>query len=218
MALIVKQDTNGVKSLLQKGELGYDDYAAGGDTGRVYVGKGTENVALANRAEVVAAKSTADTHIARTDNPHATTKAQVGLGNVDNTSDANKPISTATQAALDLKADAADVYTKAETYTQAEVDAGLMLKVDTEDYEAMNLNRADKYLANQNVVNMVYNVDGKLVKVQYNNAVDTDYEALTYNVDGKLGNVAHYVGGVLQGNTVLNYSNGKLVAAPFVGV
>ena len=33
------------------------------------------------------------------------TKTDVGLGNVDNTSDANKPISTATQAALDLKVD-----------------------------------------------------------------------------------------------------------------
>lgn len=32
------------------------------------------------------------------------TKAHVGLGNVDNTSDANKPVSTATQNALDLKA------------------------------------------------------------------------------------------------------------------
>lgn len=32
-------------------------------------------------------------------------KSDVGLGNVDNTSDANKPISTATQTALDLKAD-----------------------------------------------------------------------------------------------------------------
>jgi hypothetical protein len=32
------------------------------------------------------------------------TKAMVGLGNVDNTSDANKPVSTATQTALDLKA------------------------------------------------------------------------------------------------------------------
>lgn len=31
------------------------------------------------------------------------TKAQVGLSNVDNTSDANKPVSTATQAALDTK-------------------------------------------------------------------------------------------------------------------
>lgn len=38
-------------------------------------------------------------------NPHNVTKEQIGLGNVDNTSDADKPISTATQNALDLKAD-----------------------------------------------------------------------------------------------------------------
>ena len=36
-------------------------------------------------------------------------KTTVWLGNVDNTSDANKPISTATQAALDLKADKSDL-------------------------------------------------------------------------------------------------------------
>jgi hypothetical protein len=33
----------------------------------------------------------------------------VGLGSVDNTTDANKPVSTATQAALDLKLNAADI-------------------------------------------------------------------------------------------------------------
>jgi hypothetical protein len=33
--------------------------------------------------------------------PSAHTKSQVGLGNVDNTSDLDKPISTATQSALD---------------------------------------------------------------------------------------------------------------------
>lgn len=38
-------------------------------------------------------------------NPHNVTKSDVGLGNCDNTSDANKPISDATQDALDLKAD-----------------------------------------------------------------------------------------------------------------
>lgn len=38
-----------------------------------------------------------------TNNPHGVTKVQVGLGNVDNTSDANKPVSTATQVALDDK-------------------------------------------------------------------------------------------------------------------
>ena len=36
-------------------------------------------------------------------------KADVGLANVDNTSDANKPISTATQSALNLKADTSSV-------------------------------------------------------------------------------------------------------------
>ena len=46
-------------------------------------------------------------HKASTSNPHGVTKAQVGLGNVDNTSDANKPISTAMQTALDLKANKA---------------------------------------------------------------------------------------------------------------
>lgn len=43
-------------------------------------------------------------HEADLDNPHVVTKAQVGLGNADNTADVDKPISTLTQTALDLKA------------------------------------------------------------------------------------------------------------------
>ena len=43
-------------------------------------------------------------HLANTSNPHSVTKSQVGLGNVDDTSDADKPISTATRKALDGKA------------------------------------------------------------------------------------------------------------------
>jgi len=42
-------------------------------------------------------------HTGNTNNPHSVTKAQVGLGNIDNTSDEGKPISNATQTALDLK-------------------------------------------------------------------------------------------------------------------
>lgn len=44
-----------------------------------------------------------ENHINNKENPHEVTKAQVGLGNVDNTSDIDKPISTAAQAALDEK-------------------------------------------------------------------------------------------------------------------
>ena len=43
------------------------------------------------------------THINNKNNPHEVTKAQVGLGNCDNTSDLDKPVSTAQQTALDGK-------------------------------------------------------------------------------------------------------------------
>jgi hypothetical protein len=48
-------------------------------------------------------------HAQSTSNPHSVTKAQVGLSNVDNTSDENKPVSAAQQAALDQKANITDV-------------------------------------------------------------------------------------------------------------
>lgn len=44
-------------------------------------------------------------HITNKSNPHSVTKSQIGLGNVDNTSDLNKPISAATQTALNKKQD-----------------------------------------------------------------------------------------------------------------
>lgn len=45
-------------------------------------------------------------HLANKSNPHGVTKSQVGLGNVDNTADKDKPVSTAMQAALDKKLNA----------------------------------------------------------------------------------------------------------------
>jgi len=47
--------------------------------------------------------STYDNHVANTNNPHGVTKNQVGLGNVDNTSDINKPVSTAQQNAINAE-------------------------------------------------------------------------------------------------------------------
>lgn len=54
-------------------------------------------------ADIDAVQSNLETHINNKSNPHEVTKAQVGLSEVDNTSDANKPISTATQNALNDK-------------------------------------------------------------------------------------------------------------------
>lgn len=47
-------------------------------------------------------------HTSNTSNPHNVTTTQLGLENVDNTSDANKPISAATQTALDSKQDSSE--------------------------------------------------------------------------------------------------------------
>lgn len=49
--------------------------------------------------------SKALSHINDTNNPHDITIAKLGYGNIDNTSDMDKPVSTATQKALDEKAD-----------------------------------------------------------------------------------------------------------------
>lgn len=47
--------------------------------------------------------TTLESHVHNTSNPHSVTKAQVGLSKVDNTSDADKPVSTAQQNALNMK-------------------------------------------------------------------------------------------------------------------
>lgn len=59
-------------------------------------------------AAINANKTAIDAHVAKQDNPHNVTAAQVGLDKVNNTSDAEKPVSTAQQAALDLKQDKTD--------------------------------------------------------------------------------------------------------------
>ena len=60
-------------------------------------------------------------HIADKDNPHEVTSEQVGLGNVDNTSDMDKPVSTAVQEAID-----------AEQTEREGADAELLTLISTE--------------------------------------------------------------------------------------
>ncbi len=76
--------------------------------------------------------STASTTYAPIANPTFTgtvsgiTKSMVGLGSVDNTSDADKPVSTATQTALDLKADlAGPTFTGTTTVDDIEIGGSL---------------------------------------------------------------------------------------------
>lgn len=63
-------------------------------------------------SDVTALETKVNNHITNKSNPHTVTKTQVGLGNVNNTSDADKPVSTAQATAI---ADAKAAGTTAQT-------------------------------------------------------------------------------------------------------
>lgn len=69
---------------------------------RTAIGAGTSNLTLGTTSTTAKAGD------------YAPTKSDVGLGNVDNTSDVNKPISTATQTALDAKASSTHTHTASQ--------------------------------------------------------------------------------------------------------
>lgn len=71
------------------------------DNGKVNKEDGKSLVSNTDIPKIGANETAIQTHISNKSNPHLVTKAQVGLGNVDNTSDVNKPISTAQQAEFD---------------------------------------------------------------------------------------------------------------------
>ena len=76
-------------------------------------------------------------HELDSNNPHDVTKIQIGLSNVDNTSDLDKPISTLTQTALNLKADDLDLTTHTSnisnphSVTKEQVGLSNVVNVDT---------------------------------------------------------------------------------------
>lgn len=56
----IYKDTDGNKGLLAEATFGLDAYTAGGDAGRVYIGTGTENIALAKKSELDAVAAIPD--------------------------------------------------------------------------------------------------------------------------------------------------------------
>ena len=98
------------------------------------------------------------------------TKTMVGLGNVDNTSDANKPVSTAAQTALDLKANSADV------------TSTLNLKANTTDVNTALATKLDKVTGKELSTNDYTNAEKtKLAAITGTNTGDQDLSALATN-------------------------------------
>lgn len=98
-------------------------------------------------------------HINNRTNPHRVTKEQIGLDQVDNTSDANKPISNATQTALNGKFSATD---------------GNALKHTIEDMP--NLVVTEGSVSHKN-----NNISLSLIQQDLKDPVNTDSILLTFN-------------------------------------
>ena len=112
-------------------------------------------------------RSTADTtltnnlqaHVSDTTNPHNVTKAQVGLGNADNTSDLDKPISTATEQALDNKVGFTDYATadKAgaiKTGNGFSVDSSGVVKAENRSKEQYETSSSNVFLSKGTLENI----------------------------------------------------------------
>lgn len=103
-------------------------------------------------------------------------KADIDLGNVDNTSDANKPVSNATQQALNNKANASDVYTKSETdgLLNGKANANdVYSKTKTDELLNVKANKSDVYTKSE--------TDTGLNKSLYNLGY---YDTMVENSDG----------------------------------
>ena len=97
---VATTSANGLMSSTDKSKL--DGITAGANK----VEASTTN----GKIKINGTETTVYTHPTGT-NPHGTTKADIGLSNVDNTSDLNKPISTAVQTALNGKANSSHTHT-----------------------------------------------------------------------------------------------------------
>lgn len=83
--------------------LPYKAVGGGGGGGAVDSVNGKTGVVVLSASDVGAATTAQGAKADTAVQPAGLTKAAVGLGNVDNTSDANKPVSTAQAAAINAK-------------------------------------------------------------------------------------------------------------------
>lgn len=70
--------------------------------------KATQDASGNTITSTYATKTELDTHISNKSNPHGVTKAQIGLGNVDNTADANKTVASASKLTTARKINGVD--------------------------------------------------------------------------------------------------------------
>ena len=149
-------------------------------------------------------------HLSNNSNPHNVTKSQVGLGNVDNTSDVNKPISTATQNALNLKLDKST--TPSSVYT---TDAGgLQVMKPLSEFSGgeiyiKNISVSGGYPIDFNVDTHRLTLTGNTTFSEINLPPVGFSKTITLHINGNFGVVfpaswTQYISGAYKGTATLN--------------
>lgn len=141
-------------------------------------------------------------HTTNYSNPHQVTKAQVGLGNADNTSDANKPVSTAQQNALNTKVDKVSGYALSKNdFTDAllaklnGIAAGAQVNVGTNLSVGASATDAAVYSSTGNGVNLprASASSAGIISAAYIQKINSIAHGAQVNtvhsVNGKTGNV-----------------------------
>ncbi len=142
--------------------------------------------------------------------PTGIVKADVGLGNVDNTSDANKPVSTATQAALDLKANSADITELSQDAVNTAIVAGNgITKVYDDNANTITLSVTDAVIseAAQDAVN-----DALIAGVALTKTYNDSSNILTIDLDNTAVTAGSY-GSTTKIPTFTVDAQGRLTAA-----
>ena len=136
---------------VDRGDLARERLIWDETVGKWVAGQTSQEVALATEPFVAAAIAASTSSV---------TLTSLGLGNVSNTSDANKPVSTAQAAAIALKASVADLTTEtsariaadlllapqATTYTKTQVDSAIAAEnTRATTVEALKANQATTY-------------------------------------------------------------------------
>ena len=114
--------------------------------------------------QFTAFETTINTHTSNTENPHGVTKEQVGLANVDNTADIEKPISNAMQSALNKKADREHQHYASDitdgilgvAYGGTGYDSIVDTEYTTARYRASTLDSTEIIPVDNGIINWVY--------------------------------------------------------------
>lgn len=142
------------------------------------------------------------THIEDLTNPHKVTKVQVGLGNVDNTSDINKPVSTAQKAYID----------EGDAKLQAQISAleGVFIYIgrinlDTDDVtqEALTA-RAQEIMGTAELQNGWVLLDNENHEWYYNASMDEWIDFETANIYPATNDTL----GIVKGNDYISITEG----------